>query len=383
MTKSRTLLAVLAGAATLALAAGCPPPVTARYQRQQAQASLRKLGAPGLVLGEFTLTKVLDGDTVRVDGLDSSLRLLAIDTEETFKNQYDVRGADTDFEQYLESKKIGNHPAKAATPLGEEGKVFAKNFFHGHDHVRLERDDPAEIRDIYDRYLAYVFVQIDGKWVNYNIEAVRAGMAPYFMKYGYSKRFHQEFVDAEKEARDAHRGIWDPTKQHYPDYDARYAWWSARADFLARYQRQAENDPNFIVLTHWDAEKRLEDREGQEVSVLAMVNDIQLGDRGPTKVLLARKRTESFPLIFFDKDVFAASHIADWHGEFVVARGVVTSYTNKHTHRKQFQIVIDHADQLTLSAVPGLVPPPSTAGVATSPAPAGSASTSTASTPSP
>ena len=53
---------------------------------------------------------------------------------------------------------------------------------------------PGEIRDRYDRYLAYVFAEIDGKWVNYNVECVRAGMSPYFMKYGYSQRFHADFV---------------------------------------------------------------------------------------------------------------------------------------------------------------------------------------------
>jgi hypothetical protein len=139
---------------------------------------------------------------------------------------------------------------------------------------------PGEIRDRYDRYLAYVFAEIDGKWVNYNVECVRAGMSPYFMKYGYSQRFHADFVAAEAEARAAKRGIWDPTKQHYPDYDERRTWWTARAEFIARYQPQVDNDPNFIVLTHWDAMKKIEDRVGQEVAILATVGDIKLGDRG-------------------------------------------------------------------------------------------------------
>ena len=357
-------LGVAAALAAMLLGTGCPPPKTARYQRDQAQKSLARLGQPGVVLGEFNITKVLDGDTIRVDGLDSSLRLEGIDTEETFKNQYDLRGADTDFDEYMSEKRKGRHPVKAATPLGEEAKAFAKEFFRNHTKVRLERDDPKEIRDAYDRYLAYVFVDRGGTWVNYNVEAVRAGMAPYFPKYGYSKRFHQEFVAAENEARAAKRGIWDPTKQHYPDYEERRTWWYARAEFLARYDRQADNDPNFIVLSNWDAMKRLEEREGQEVSVLGLVADVKLGDRGPTKVMLARKRTQSFPLIFFDKDVFATSGVGDWKGEFIVARGVVTSYVNKYTKRKQLQIVIDRASQLTLSPVPGLELPASTIGAA-------------------
>jgi endonuclease YncB( thermonuclease family) len=361
--RSRTL-GLVAAAALASLLFGCPPPKTARYQRQEAQKSLARLGQPGLVLGEFTLTKVLDGDTIRVDGLDSSLRLEGLDTEETFKNQYDLRGADTDFEEYLSEKRKGRHPVKAATPLGEEAKAFAKEFFREHTRVRLERDDPREIRDAYDRYLAYVFVNRGGTWVNYNVECVRAGMSPYFMKYGYSQRFHDEFVAAENEARAAKRGIWDPAKQHYPDYDERRIWWTARAEFLARYQRQIDNDPNFIEISNWDAMKRIEEREGQEVTVIGLVGDVRLGDRGPTKVMLARKRTSSFPLIFFDKDVFASSGVADWKGEFIVAKGVVTSYVNKHTKRKQLQIVIDRASQLTLSPIPGLELPATTVGTA-------------------
>src|SRR5690606_39944458 len=81
--------------------------------------------------------------------------------------------------------------------------------------VRLERDQHGEIRDFYGRYLAYVFAKKDGKWVNYNIEVVRAGYTPYYQKYGRSRRFHEEFMQAEAEARAAKRGIWDPYTESY------------------------------------------------------------------------------------------------------------------------------------------------------------------------
>lgn len=353
---TRTLRFLVAAAVLVGL--GCRPPGAARYDRAKAQASLKKLGTPGLVLGEFHLTKVVDGDTIRVDGLDSSLRLLGLDTEETFKNDADRRAAEGDFNAYLESKRgASKHPVKAASPLGEDAKHFAMKFFHGVKKVRIERDVAGEIRDRYDRYLAYVFAWKDGAWVNYNVECVRAGMSPYFSKYGYSQRFHEEFVAAEAEAKAARIGIWDPALQHYPDYDERARWWNARGDFIARYQPQVDNDPNFIVLTHWDSMRRLEERVGQEVAILATVGDIKLGDRGPTKVMLSRKARGDFPLVFFDKDVFAASGVAAWKGEFIVARGVVTTYVNKYTKRKQFQIVVDRPGQLILSPIPGLAPP--------------------------
>ncbi len=58
---------------------------TRRYNRKQVQESLGRLESPGLVIGEFSLpaNAIVDGDTIKVRGLDTSLRLLAIDTEET------------------------------------------------------------------------------------------------------------------------------------------------------------------------------------------------------------------------------------------------------------------------------------------------------------
>ena len=36
---------------------------------------------------------------------------------------------------------------------------------------------------------------------------------------------------------------------------------------------------------------------------------------------------------------------------------MVTTYTNKYNHRKQFQIVVDRPGQIILSPVPGLAMP--------------------------
>lgn len=349
MSLKRTLL-VLA-----ALAVGCGPSGGSRYSRKQAQESLTKLETPGTVMGEFRLTKVTDGDTIRVDGLDSSLRLLALDTEETFKGEKDRRLFENGWEQYLALKRgSSKHPVKAATPLGTEAHEWAKEFFAGSPMVKLERDDPREIRDRYGRYLAYAFVEKNGVWVNFNVECVRAGMSPYFSKYGYSRRYHQEFVDAEREARAARRGIWDPQKMHYPDYDERKPWWTARAEFIAEFDRQAKGKDDHVNLTHYDAIKRIEKAVGKEITVLGTIGEIRLGDRGPTKVLLSRKMFGDFPIVFFDKDVFASTGVSKWRGEFVMVRGVVTVYENKYNKRKQLQIVVDRPGQVVLSKVPGL-----------------------------
>lgn len=340
--------------------AACHSAKADRYSRKQAQKSLLKLETPGLVIGEFKITKITDGDTVRVDGLDSSLRLLGIDAEETFKSEGDRRAFENGWQQYMASKRGDRpRPAKYPTPLGEDAKHWADKFFEGANKVRLERDHPAEVRDMYKRYLTYVFAHKNGTWVNYNVECVRAGMSPYFPKYGQSRRFHDEFVKAQDEARAAKRGIWAPGVMSYPDYDERLAWWNARGEFVAAFRKEGEGKANYIDITHWDATKKLEELVGKEVHVLGIVADVRIGERGPTRVTLSRQQFSGFPLVFFDPDVFTQTGIASWKSEYVVVTGTPTIYENRHNKKKQVQIVIDRASQIRLSQVPGLQIPSS------------------------
>jgi len=356
---SLTLLIVAAGGCALRSNAHFS---SKRYDRSQLQELLTRFEQPGLELGEFSLSSspVVDGDTIKVAGLTTTLRLLAIDTEETFKHEEDSRFAASDWEGYLRYKaSIAHGPIKVATPLGELAKQFAKDFFQGVDVVRLERDHPRDLRGRYNRYLTYIFANKDGEWVNYNLAAVRAGMTPYFTKYGYSRRFHAAFLEAQETARSEGIGIWDPNLQHYLDYDARLEWWNARAEFVAGFEDDAKDDDHYISLTHWDSLLRMEENEGQEVEVLATVSEVILGDSGPTKVLLGRRMFSDFPLVFFDKDVFGSSRIGSYRGEFVRVRGVLTRYTNKHTGQSNLQIQINSPSQILLSVrAPPPVPSP-------------------------
>ena len=354
----------------LVAAVACTPVGGERYTRKQAQKSLKKLETPGLTVGEFKLTKIVDGDTVRVDGLDNSLRLLGMDTEETFKSEANRRAVETDWNAYLAEKKGKPRPGRIETPMGEIAKAFAKKFFEGVTVVRIERDHPGEIRDRFNRYLAYVFALKDGKWVLYNVEAVRAGMSPYFTKYGYSRRFHNEFVAAMDEARNNKRGIWDPDPKlmKYPDYAERFPWWEARAAFMESFRVEGKDKPNYIDLTHWDALKKLEENVGKEVKIIGVVAEIRYAERGPSRALLSYRMFSDFPLIFFDRDVLNQSGLPEWKGEFIVATGVVTDYVNKKSGKHQLQLAIDRASQIRLSKVPGLPDPahplavPTTAG---------------------
>lgn len=312
---------------------------------------------PGILIGDYPLAPhaIIDGDTIKVTGLDQSLRLLALDTEETFKTNKDWElYDDLGFDGYLAAKGKETHrPVKCATPVGMDAKHFAQAFFKGITRVRLERDDPKKIRGAYGRLLAYVFVNKDGEWVNYNVEAVRAGMSPYFTKYGYSSRFHDAFVAAQEQARAAKRGIWAPDTEHYRDYDLRLAWWNARAEFLRAFEEQAQDDPSLVMLTDWDAMLRLKEREGEEVELLGGVASIKKGDGArPTRVSLSRRMFSDFPLIFFDPEVFEASKITTARGEFARIRGVVSSYTYKRRRgegREELQIVVKRPDQVVVS----------------------------------
>ena len=311
----------------------------------------------GLVLGEFPLKQnaIVDGDTIKVDGLDASLRLLGIDTEETFKSEKAWRRYEVGWEQYLANEQAKtSKPIKVPTPLGMDAKHWAQDFFAGVTRVRLERDHPKEIRGRFNRYLVYVFVERDGRWINYNVESVRAGMSPYFTKYGYSRRFHAEFEAAQDEARAAKRGIWADGALCYQDYDLRLEWWRNRADFVAEFEADAEADPSLIALTNWDAKDRLAAALGEEVEVLGTVGEVRQGERGPKRVLLSRRMFDDFPLIFWEDDVFEESGIDRYRGEYIRVRGVVTAYTNRRTGERQLQIEVRDPIQVTL---PGYVPP--------------------------
>ena len=67
--------------------------------------------------------------------------------------------------------------------------------------MRLEYD--GERKDPYNRTLAYVFLE-DGTLANEAI--IRAGLAETYRRFDYWRK--PAFQAAEREARDARRGIW-------------------------------------------------------------------------------------------------------------------------------------------------------------------------------
>lgn len=306
---------------------------------------------PGIVIGEFTLEKVIDGDTIKVKGLEKPIRLLHIDTEETFKSTTDKRLFEMGWDVYLRAKQGKRSlPVKMATPMGEEAYRFAKDFFSNAKKIRLERDSEMDDKDRYGRFIAYALVERDGRWVNYNIECVRAGMSPYFVKYGFSRRFHEQFMDAQNEAMRNKKGIWGSEIRHYPDYDNRLLWWTARAKFIKSFELESKGRQEYIDLGWFDADHRLNAMLGKEVVLFGIIGDVKRPDKGPIKVSISRKEDLEVPLVFYEKKILDQLKLKNFRGEFVIVRGKLTQFDIRG--KKETQMVIRSPDQVIIN--PGL-----------------------------
>ena len=123
----------------------------------------------------FKVTRVIDGDTIEIEG-GEKVRYLGIDTPETVDPRKPVQC-------------FGIEASKKNKELVEEKTV------------RLEKD--ITDRDKYSRLLRYVWV--DDLFVN--LELVKQGYASSYT-YPPDVKYEKEFLAAEKEAREAERGLW-------------------------------------------------------------------------------------------------------------------------------------------------------------------------------
>ncbi|MCX7835671.1 MAG: thermonuclease family protein [bacterium] len=135
---------------------------------------------------EVTVKRVIDGDTFQAknDQDEFLVRLLYVNTPES-----------------VHRDKKQNHPmGKVASDWlvkKLEGKV-----------VNLVNPPKADSIDYFQRRLALVY--LGNELINLTI--IAEGLSPYFTKYGKAiEPFHTQFKAAEKDARNALRGIWsDP-----------------------------------------------------------------------------------------------------------------------------------------------------------------------------
>jgi micrococcal nuclease len=216
----------------------------------------------GTKIKNLSITKVIDGDTVKVliKGKEESLRLACVDTEE--------------------SQPGGSKPA---TEAGKAASAMAKKYFSlpggGLSQVDLEfeTDDPVEVclakhRDNYGRLLCYVFK--DGE--NYNLKLVKEGWSPYFVKYGRSRLYHEQLLQAEAEAQAHNHVIWEPKTNQggaSRDYTTLLPWWALRDSIVEDYRRIGV--PAGVLSVRLDYQKLVKAADtSQSVTVLC---DLQEG----------------------------------------------------------------------------------------------------------
>ncbi|PSQ29679.1 nuclease [Halobacteriales archaeon SW_6_65_46] len=143
---------------------------------------------------EVEIDRVTDGDTVDVqfsEGQTESVRLLGIDTPEKPANQFAERPEEWPGIESLEY--LGQQ--------GEEATSFAESFFEDATTATLAFDENEPVRDAFDRVLGYLTVDE----TQYNREAVTAGFARVYDS-GFDR--HDEFLERDRAARDAGRGVW-------------------------------------------------------------------------------------------------------------------------------------------------------------------------------
>lgn len=131
--------------------------------------------------GVATVTRVVDGDTLRVDidGERETVRLVGINTPETVA------------------------PDRPVECYGPEASEHLKELLPDGTEVRLERD--VEARDRYGRLLAYVYKADDGLFVNEDLVADGYAQA---RSYPPNTTLESELQAAQQQARSTGAGQW-------------------------------------------------------------------------------------------------------------------------------------------------------------------------------
>ncbi len=158
------------------------------------------IGLDAGVRYEVSVTDVTDGDTVDVEfpgGRTDELRLLGFDAAETRRNKQ--------FEepQGWEGIEDDNYLAT----WGENAADFAQQELGG-ETIEIELDPAEDVIDPFGRLLAYVYYDADGDGTVdtlFNEEMVREG---YARVYGSNLAKHDDFWQAEHDARAAGRRVW-------------------------------------------------------------------------------------------------------------------------------------------------------------------------------
>jgi len=280
----------------------------------------------GTCINRVKLTKVVDGDTVKVQmgKGEESLRLICLDTEE--------------------SRRGGNKPL---TNAGKAASKWAKQYFGADDagvpagdvyvDVEFDTGDPVPVclrkhRGNYGRLICTVHK--DGR--NYNLDAVREGWSPYFVKYGRSRLYHEDLLKAEARAQARGVGVWDPDINaggNSRDYAVLLPWWHLRAGVVEDYRRFGVQAG--VLSVRLDYDEIVEAANAN--SPLAVLCDLQGGIHkwtGDGALIYAGSVAQKFNLWIPERDSATAQEIlrlietryAGYGLGYVYVRGEATMY---------------------------------------------------------
>lgn len=300
----------------------------------------------GYVIGEFTFSKILDGDTFRFEGLNRTTRLLGIDTEETFKDE-DAESKVKDIasrwlEYYSHKKDSSGKPAKIESPFGYDTWLWTKELFKDVVKVRLETDNSVRVTDMYNRYLVYIIaIKEDGTEFNYNIKCVKEGYSPYFSKYGYSDRFHNEFVAAQEYAQKNRLGIWSGNELCYPDYNERIEWWNKRGDQVSRFETNFYGKAGYYSMLDRKDYEKLKNHLNDTVTIFSNIARVLI-ENEPHIVKFEISDAEQIDLVFFKQNYSLLEELKldDPKDYYVYAKGKLTEYKGR------LQIIIEDRSQV-------------------------------------
>jgi micrococcal nuclease len=177
---SFVLLVAMLGTGCAPVAPAATPALSSLAPASPAPASLAPAGA----LEEASVIRVVDGDTLIVDrGTgEERLRYIGVDAPESVR-------PDTPVEFY------GREASAANTALVDGATIW------------LETD--VSDRDRFGRLLRYAWLRDGDAWTLVNRELVRQGFAQ-AVSFPPDVRWQDELRAAEREARDAGRGLWGP-----------------------------------------------------------------------------------------------------------------------------------------------------------------------------
>ena len=246
---------------------------------------------------DVPVVRVVDGDTIRVelDGNEESLRILALDTEES--------SASSD---------------KPETRWGHAAKAEAQRLVQPGDMITIEFPGTEPLAESLEKYrgnfgrpLVYVHL-VDG--TDYQEHMIRAGFSPYFNKYGNAVFLghHARYVAAERDAQLAFDdegaiGVWNQIRVNGVEarnYAALGTWWALRAEIIDQYRALKAAQPALpLYNTRLDHEELVTLAErGEQVTVFTELRSHQrIG--GNHAVVRIGSQHQPFQLFIRDVDL--------------------------------------------------------------------------------